>query len=77
MKNVSVADAKIRLSELIEQLAEEEEIIITRHGQAVARLVPVPRIRLSDHSISLPMPLAMDTMPGEFEALDSGPLSLR
>ena len=77
MKTVSVADAKIRLSELIEQLAEEEEIVIMRHGQPVARLLPVARIRLSDHSISMPMPLAMETMSAELEATDSGPLSLR
>jgi prevent-host-death family protein len=77
MKNVTVAEAKSRLSELIEQLHEEEEVVITRHGQAVARLVLVPRIRLAGHSISMPMPLSMDTLPGELETMDSGPLSLR
>ncbi len=77
MKNVSVADAKARLSELIEQLAEEEEIVITRHGQAVARLTTVPRVRLSDHSISSPMPLARETMPAELDEIDSGPITLR
>ena len=76
MKNISVAEAKSRLSELIEQLPEEEEIIITRHGQAVARLTHVPRIRLAEHSISMPMPLSIDTLPGELETM-SGPLSLR
>ena len=77
MKNVSVAEAKSRLSELIEQLPEEEEIFITRHGQAVARLILVPRVRLAEHSISMPMPLSMETLPGELEMMDSGPLSLR
>ena len=77
MKSVSVADAKSRLSELIAQLAEEEEIVIMRHGQAVARLVTAPRTRLADHYISSPMPLARETMPGQLEALDSGPISLR
>ena len=77
MTSVSVADAKIRLSELIELLAEEDEILITRHGQPVARLLNVPRIRLAEHSISSPIPLARDTMPAELEALDSGPLSFR
>ena len=77
MKSVSVADAKTRLSELIELLAEEEEIFITRHGQPVARLLTVPRIRLSEHSISSPIPLARDTMPAELDAVDSGPLSFR
>ena len=77
MKSVSVADAKSRLSELIAQLAEEEEIVIMRHGQAVARLVTVPRTRLADHYSSSPRPLARETMPGQLEALDSGPISLR
>lgn len=76
MKSVSVADAKSRLSELIEQLAEEEIIVITRHGQPVARLIPAPRIRLAGHSISSPIPLA-ETMPGELAELDSGPITLR
>jgi prevent-host-death family protein len=77
MKAVSVADAKARLSELIEQLIEEDEIIITRHGQAVARLMTVPRIRLTDHSISSPIPLARETMPAELDEIDSGPITLR
>ena len=77
MKHVSVADAKARLSELIEQLVEEEEIVIVRHGQAVARLMTVPRIRLADHSISQPIPLASDTMAAELYEIDSGPITLR
>lgn len=72
MKSVSVADAKTRLSELIEQLSEEGVIVITRHGQPVARLVTVPRIRLAEHSVSMPM-----TLSGELEDIDSGPITLR
>jgi len=77
MKSVSVADAKSRLSELIEQLAQEDIIVITRHGQPVARLIPAPRIRLAEHSISSPIPLARETMPGDLAELDSGPITLR
>jgi prevent-host-death family protein len=77
MKHVSVADAKARLSELIQQLAEEEEIVIVRHGQPVARLLTVPRIRLADHSISQPIPLARETMAAELDEIDSGPITLR
>jgi prevent-host-death family protein len=76
-KIVTIADAKTRLIELVEQLAEEEEVIITRHGQPFARLVPVPRTRLFDHSISSPMPLSNETMPGELAYADSGFLELR
>ncbi|KNZ34197.1 MAG: hypothetical protein AD742_02045 [Methylibium sp. NZG] len=77
MKHVSVADAKARLSELIQQLHEEEEIVIVRHGQPVARLINVPRIRLTDHSISQPMPLARETVAAELFDMDSGPITLR
>ena len=76
MKHVSVADAKARLSELIQQLAEEEEIVIVRHGHPVARLITVPRVRLDDHSVSSPMPLARETMAAELDEIDSGLITL-
>jgi len=36
-------DAKTRLSELLERVQSGEEITITRHGNPVARLVPIHR----------------------------------
>ena len=41
MKTVRVFEAKIHLSALLERVRRGEEIVITRHGKAVARLVPV------------------------------------
>lgn len=76
MKTVSVADVKTRLIELIEQLGEGDEVVITRHGQAVARLTSVPRIRLTGHSISAPIPLAYDTMSAGLDEIDSGLITL-
>lgn len=38
---VGAYDAKTRFSELLEQVARGEEIIITRHGAPVARMTPV------------------------------------
>lgn len=38
----SVAEAKNRLSDLIEQAGRGEEVIITRHGKPVAELRPLP-----------------------------------
>jgi prevent-host-death family protein len=38
---VSLADAKARLSELIARAEAGEEIVVTRHGQPVARIVAV------------------------------------
>lgn len=41
MRTVSLAEAKAHLSELLGEVAGGEELVITRHGQPVARLTPV------------------------------------
>lgn len=41
MKSYGAFEAKNRLSELLGRVEMGEEIVITRHGHAVARLVPV------------------------------------
>ena len=41
MKQVGVYDAKSHLSELLDQVEQGETITITRHGKAVAKLVPL------------------------------------
>jgi len=41
MRSVGTFEAKTHLSALLEQVERGEEITITRHGRAVARLVPV------------------------------------
>jgi prevent-host-death family protein len=41
MKIVSSFDAKTHLSALLERVRKGEEVTITRHGTAVARLSPV------------------------------------
>jgi len=38
---VAVTNAKGQLTELVRRAEAGEEVILTRHGQAVARLVPV------------------------------------
>lgn len=62
MKQIPLADAKARLSELINAVTAGETIEITRRGRAVAKLVPTetPRKpidydRLRKHIASLPM----------------------
>jgi prevent-host-death family protein len=40
-----VSDAKGQLTELVRRAEFGEEVILTRHGQAVARLVPVRHVR--------------------------------
>jgi prevent-host-death family protein len=39
--HVSVTDAKARLTDLVRRAEEGDEVILTRHGQAAVRLVPV------------------------------------
>ena len=51
MKTVGTFEAKTHFSTLLEQVERGEEITITRHGKAVARLVPLraaDRGRLED-----------------------------
>jgi prevent-host-death family protein len=43
--DVSVADAKNHLSELLRSVAEGERVVITRNGKPVAQLVPPPTDR--------------------------------
>jgi prevent-host-death family protein len=40
LSSVGAYDAKTRLSELLDRVEKGEQIIITRHGRPVARLVP-------------------------------------
>ena len=40
MERVGIYEAKAKLSELIEQAEQGKEVTITRHGKAVAKLVP-------------------------------------
>lgn len=41
MTEVGTLEAKNRLSSLLDQVLEGEEVVITRHGKPVARLVPM------------------------------------
>jgi prevent-host-death family protein len=43
MNSVGLFEAKTKLSALVEQAASGKEIIITRRGQPVAKLVPASR----------------------------------
>ena len=40
MDMVGVFEAKTRLSELLDRVATGQEVVITRHGVPVARLIP-------------------------------------
>ena len=38
---ISVTDAKAKLTELVRRAEAGDEIVLTRHGQPTARLVPI------------------------------------
>ena len=61
MKTVNLADAKARLSELVERAAAGEAVCITRRGKAVAQITAVdtPRKRIDPAALRA----MTDTMP--------------
>lgn len=48
MAKVTAFEAKTRFGELLERVAKGEEVVITRHGKPVARLIPEGATRLAD-----------------------------
>jgi prevent-host-death family protein len=48
MREIQASAAKARLAELLDEVERGETIVITRHGKAVARLVPDPDQRQRD-----------------------------
>ena len=45
---IGAFEAKTHLSSLLERVSRGEEIVITKHGRAVARLVPVNQDSVSE-----------------------------
>lgn len=45
MKSVNLADAKARLSALVDEAKAGESVVITRHGKPVAQLVPLAKAK--------------------------------
>lgn len=48
MKQIQASAAKARLAELLDEVERGETIVITRHGKAIARLVPNEEARRAD-----------------------------
>jgi prevent-host-death family protein len=48
MSTVTALEAKTRFGELLDRVARGEEIVITRHDKAVARIVPEGHQSLDD-----------------------------
>jgi prevent-host-death family protein len=48
MKAVQASVAKAKLAELLDEVERGETFVISRHGKAIARLVPEEEIRRAD-----------------------------
>ena len=55
--NVSITEARAKLSELVRRADAGEEILITRHGKVVARLLPPPMKRELLERTGAPQPI--------------------
>ena len=53
MKTVGAFEAKTHLSQLLDEVAKGESITITRHGEAVAQLIPAKPARDSEALVAL------------------------
>ena len=42
---ISVTEAKAQLTDLVKQAEAGEDVVLTRHGQPVARLLPIKRAK--------------------------------
>jgi prevent-host-death family protein len=65
MMNVSVYDAKTNLSRLLDRAASGEEVVITRNGRPIAKLVPATPVRKPRKLGSLK---GRVRVPGDFDA---------
>lgn len=63
-KSVGVHEAKTHLSRLLEEVAAGEEVVITRRGEDVARLVPARR----GATRRLGLDRGRYTVPADFDA---------
>ena len=48
MREIQASDAKAHLSRLLDDIERGETIIITRHGRAIARIIPEAHRRQQD-----------------------------
>ncbi len=78
--NISVAEAKAKISELFQQIRQGEEVIISENGHELARVIPIkrpkaPRIPGIDEGKIIFAPDFEDPLPEDilkaFEGIDA------
>ncbi len=75
MADISLADAKAQLSDLIERAMRGEDVRITRRGKPVARLVGIHRERKPIDFEALRA--LVDSLPEPKDPVDSGLRAMR
>jgi prevent-host-death family protein len=74
--DVSIAEAKNRLPELIRAVEDGERVVITRHGTPVAQLTPPPperrKVRLGGMKDRIQLPAGWDAPVDLDEFLSEG-----
>ncbi|WP_428421039.1 type II toxin-antitoxin system Phd/YefM family antitoxin [Methylibium sp.] len=61
---VGAFEAKTHLSALLERVERGEEIVITRHGRPVARLMPVARVSDAQAAVERLLQIGRDQVLG-------------
>lgn len=76
--HISVTDAKGKLTDLVRRAEAGDEVILTRHGQPAARLLPVVR-KISAEELRARRRAAIDRAIAEARARgpDGGPSAAR
>jgi prevent-host-death family protein len=65
MREIQASEAKTHLPQLLDDIERGESIIITRHGRAIARLIPEDAVRRDDQTGAVERLKALRaTMPG-------------
>ena len=72
MREIQASEAKARLSQLLDEVERGETIVITRHGQAIARIIPEAQRRQREIKEALDSIKAL----GEEIAREQGPVSI-
>ena len=57
--NVAVFEAKSKLSALLDRVCSGEEVVITRHGAPIARLVPMAETTAPDRAVAVRAVMAL------------------
>lgn len=65
MRTMSIRELRDSLSSLGEIVANDREILVTRHGRPLAKLVPVNACRLAPSHADLRATMPLQSIPSE------------